>query len=43
MGLTEWKGAPSGKIQKFDLIDAKNYLTQNEMAQVILRTLTVRN
>lgn len=30
MGLTSWKDAPAGKIQKFDVSVAKNYLTQNE-------------
>ena len=34
MGLTTWKDAPSGKIQKFDVSVAKNYLTDNEMAQL---------
>ena len=34
MGLTTWKDAPKGKIQKFDVSVAKNYLTQNEMAQL---------
>ena len=34
MGLTTWKDAPTGKIQKFDVVVAKNYLTQNEMAQL---------
>lgn len=34
MGLTTWKDAPKGKIQKFDVIVAKNYLTQNEMQQL---------
>lgn len=34
MGLTKWKDAPSGKIQKFDVVVAKNYLTENEMAQL---------
>jgi len=34
MGLTTWKDAPKGKIQKFDVIVAKNYLTENEMAQL---------
>ena len=28
MGLTTWKDAPSGKIQKFDVAVAKNYLTE---------------
>lgn len=34
MGLTAWKDAPKGKIQKFDVSVAKNYLTENEMAQL---------
>lgn len=34
MGLTTWKDAPSGKIQKFDVAVAKNYLTENEMQQL---------
>ncbi len=34
MGLTIWKDAPKGKIQKFDVVVAKNYLTENEMAQL---------
>jgi hypothetical protein len=34
MGLTTWKDAPQGKIQKFDVSVAKNYLTQKEMAQL---------
>jgi hypothetical protein len=34
MGLTNWKDAPKGKIQKFDVVVAKNYLTENEMAQL---------
>ena len=34
MGLTTWKDAPSGKIQKFDVVVAKNYLTEVEMAQL---------
>jgi len=34
MGLTTWKDAPQGKIQKFDVAMAKNYLTENEMAQL---------
>ncbi len=34
MGLTTWKDAPRGKIQKFDVSVAKNYLTENEMAQL---------
>lgn len=34
MGLTTWKDAPQGKIQKFDVVVAKNYLTEHEMAQL---------
>lgn len=34
MGLTTWKDAPKGKIQKFDVGVAKNYLTEDEMAQL---------
>ncbi|MES9857956.1 MAG: virulence RhuM family protein [Sedimenticola sp.] len=34
MGLTTWKDAPHGKIQKFDVSTAKNYLTDNELAQL---------
>ncbi len=31
MGLTTWKDAPTGKIQKFDVSVAKNYLTEKEL------------
>lgn len=34
MGLTTWKDAPAGKIQKFDVTVVKNYLNQDEMAQL---------
>lgn len=34
MGLTTWTDAPLGKIQKFDVVVAKNYLTEDEMAQL---------
>jgi hypothetical protein len=34
MGLTTWKDAPRGKIQRFDVAVAKNYLTEHEMAQL---------
>ena len=34
MGLTTWKDAAKGKIQKFDVVVAKNYLTESEMAQL---------
>ena len=35
MGLTTWKDAPQGKIQKFDVSVAKNYLTEKEMKQLL--------
>jgi hypothetical protein len=31
MGLTNWMDAPNGKIQKYDVSIAKNYLTEKEM------------
>lgn len=34
MGLTTWKDAPHGKIQKFDVLVAKNYLSEFEMGQL---------
>lgn len=34
MGLTTWKDSPKGKIQKFDVSVAKNYLTEDEMQQL---------
>ncbi|MFZ5944205.1 MAG: virulence RhuM family protein [Bacillota bacterium] len=34
MGLTTWKDAPNGKIQKFDVSVAKNYLSEFEMGQL---------
>lgn len=34
MGLKTWKDAPAGKIQKFDVVVAKNYLTEPELAQL---------
>jgi len=34
MGLTSWKDAPQGKVQKFDVSVAKNYLSEHEMAQL---------
>lgn len=33
MGLTTWQDDPKGKIQKFDVSVAKNYLSENEMQQ----------
>lgn len=34
MGLTTWKDAPRGKIQKFDVVVAKNYLNEDELVQL---------
>ena len=34
MGLRTWKDGPHGKIQKFDVAVAKNYLTESEIAQL---------
>jgi len=34
MGLSTWKDTPQGKIQKFDVSVAKNYLAEDEMAQL---------
>lgn len=34
MGLTSWKDAPHGKIQKFDAAIAKNYLASSEIGQL---------
>lgn len=34
MGLTTWKDAPKGKIHKFDVVVAKNYLSEFEMGQL---------
>ena len=32
MGLQTWKDAPNGKIQRFDVAVAKNYLTEQELS-----------
>lgn len=34
MGLTTWEGAPKGKIHKYDVSIAKNYLNEYEMGQM---------
>lgn len=34
MGLTTWEGAPNSKIHKYDVVVAKNYLTEKELAQL---------
>ncbi len=34
MGLTSWEGAPKGKIHKYDVSIAKNYLSEFELGQI---------
>ena len=34
MGLTSWKGAPDSKIHKYDVVIAKNYLSEKEIGQL---------
>lgn len=34
MGLTTWDGAPKNKIHKYDVVIAKNYLTEFELKQL---------
>ena len=34
MGLTTWKDAPYGKIHKFDVVVAKNYLSEKELRAI---------
>jgi hypothetical protein len=34
MGLTHWEGAPHGKIYKYDVTVAKNYLSEFELGQM---------
>ena len=34
MGLTHWEGAPQGKIHRYDVAIAKNYLSAFELAQM---------
>ena len=36
MGLTTWKDAPDGKIQRFDVVIAKNYLTKEELSSMAI-------
>jgi len=36
MGLTTWRDAPEGKIQKGDVVVAKNYLNENELRSLEL-------
>ena len=39
MGLSTWKNAPEGRIIKSDVLVAKNYLSEKEIAQ-LERTVT---
>lgn len=34
MGLTTWKDAPNGKVQRFDVVIAKNYLSEEELGMM---------
>jgi hypothetical protein len=34
MGLTSWEGAPAGKIHRYDVVIAKNYLSDSELDQM---------
>lgn len=34
MGLTSWEGATSSKIHRYDVVIAKNYLSEKELAQL---------
>ena len=34
MGLTTWEDSPGGKVRKSDVIIAKNYLSEDELAQL---------
>ena len=34
MGLTSWKNSPNGKIMKYDISIAKNYLNENELKKL---------
>jgi len=34
MGLTTWEDAPDGKIQRYDVAVAKNYLTKDELSSL---------
>ncbi len=34
MVLTGWDGSPNGKIHKYDVIIAKNYLSEYELGQM---------
>jgi len=36
MGLTTWEDSPNGKIQRYDVVIAKNYLSEDEMKSLQL-------
>lgn len=36
MGLTTWKNAPDGRVQRSDTIVAKNYLSDKEVSELNL-------
>ena len=40
MGLTNWKNSPDGKIMKYDISIAKNYLTEEELKKLERLTLS---
>lgn len=40
MGLTNWKNSPDGKIYKYDISIAKNYLSEDEMKGLERLTIT---
>ena len=39
MGLTSWEGSPKSKIHKYDVVIAKNYLTEDEL-NILSRIVT---
>ena len=34
LGLTNWKHSPNGKIMKYDIVIAKNYLNDKEIKKI---------
>ena len=34
MGLTSWDGSPDGKIHRYDVVLAKNYLSEDEIRKL---------
>ena len=35
MGLQAWEDSPNGKIQRFDVVVAKNYLAEDELSAMV--------